>query len=169
MRRMRTSLPFVHGLAVGGDEREAESRHDGVRALEQVQGPTDVGRGRHRASPSAFSVTAPAERHGGDPLRLRRFRWGRLRSPRENEYRHRCSNETRHHRPPVNTVLCQSYDAVAAVVGTVASAVILSQIPSIASLLHLRPLHFDDWLVAGCSGLIAGSLAVLLPWMARKQ
>lgn len=63
----------------------------------------------------------------------------------------------------------RSRSAVAAVVATVTSAVILSQIPSIASLLHLRPLHFDDWLVAGCSGLIAGSLAILLPWVARKQ
>jgi Ca2+-transporting ATPase len=63
----------------------------------------------------------------------------------------------------------RSRSAVAAVVATVTSAVILSQIPSIASLLHLRPLHFDDWLVAGCSGLIAGSLAILLPWVARKK
>lgn len=29
--------------------------------------------------------------------------------------------------------------------------------------------HLDDWFVAGCSGLIAGSLAALLPGMARKQ
>ena len=63
----------------------------------------------------------------------------------------------------------RSRSSVAAVVATVASAVILSQIPSIASLLHLRPLHLDDWLVAGCSGLIAGSLAILLPWIARKR
>lgn len=63
----------------------------------------------------------------------------------------------------------RSRSAVAAVAATVASAVILSQLPSIASLLHLRPLHFDDWLFAGCSGFIAGSLAILLPWVARKK
>ena len=63
----------------------------------------------------------------------------------------------------------RSRSAVAAVVATMASAVILSQIPSIASLLHLRPLHLDDWLIAGCSGLFAGTLAILLPWIARKR
>ncbi|MGE0578149.1 MAG: cation transporting ATPase C-terminal domain-containing protein [Reyranella sp.] len=63
----------------------------------------------------------------------------------------------------------RSRNAVVAVVAMVTSAGILSQIPSIASLLHLRPLHFDDWLLAGCSGLAAGALAILLPWMARRQ
>jgi Ca2+-transporting ATPase len=63
----------------------------------------------------------------------------------------------------------RSRSAIAAVVITVASAVILSQAPSIASLLHLRPLHLDDWLVAGCSGLLAGSLAILMPRLARKR
>lgn len=63
----------------------------------------------------------------------------------------------------------RSRSAIAAVIVTVASAAILSQIPSVALLLHLRPLHGDDWLIAGCSGLLAGSLAILLPWMARRR
>jgi Ca2+-transporting ATPase len=63
----------------------------------------------------------------------------------------------------------RSRSAITAVVATVASAVILAQIPPIAALLHLRPLHPDDWLIAGCSGLLAGSLAVLLPRLARKK
>lgn len=63
----------------------------------------------------------------------------------------------------------RSRSAVAAVAVTVASAVTLSQIPWIASLLHLRPLHWDDWLLAGCSGLLVGSLAALLPRLARDR
>ncbi|MGE0579096.1 MAG: cation-translocating P-type ATPase [Reyranella sp.] len=63
----------------------------------------------------------------------------------------------------------RSRSAIAAVLITVASAVILSQTASIAALLHLRPLHWDDWFLAGCSGLLAGSLAILLPSIKRKQ
>ncbi len=63
----------------------------------------------------------------------------------------------------------RSRNAIVAVVVTVTSAVILSQIPSIATLLHLRPLHVDDWLIAGFGGLLAGSLAALLPRVAGKR
>ncbi len=53
--------------------------------------------------------------------------------------------------------------AAAVVALTVASAVVLVQIPSIAVLLHLRPLHADDWLVAVSSGMVTGMFAALLP------
>ena len=59
--------------------------------------------------------------------------------------------------------------AVVAVVATVASGVILLQISSIATLLHLSPLHVDDWLIAGFGGLLAGSVAALLPHLAGKR
>jgi P-type Ca2+ transporter type 2C len=62
----------------------------------------------------------------------------------------------------------RSRNAIIAVAGTLASAVALSQIPSIAALLHLSPLHLDDWLIAGFGGILAGSLAALLPRLARK-
>jgi Ca2+-transporting ATPase len=45
--------------------------------------------------------------------------------------------------------------AARAVVGfSVAVTVLLVQIPWLASLLHLRPLHVDDWLVAIAGGVI---------------
>jgi Ca2+-transporting ATPase len=45
----------------------------------------------------------------------------------------------------------------------VASAIVLVQTPAIAMLLHLRPLHVDDWLLAVASGMVTGMLAALLP------
>jgi Ca2+-transporting ATPase len=62
----------------------------------------------------------------------------------------------------------RSRNAIIAVAATLASAVALSQIPSIATLLHLSPLHADDWLIAGFGGILAGSLAALLPRIGRK-
>lgn len=63
----------------------------------------------------------------------------------------------------------RSRNAIMAVAATLVSAVVLSQIPSIATLLHLRPLHVDDWLIAGLGGLLASSLAALLPGIARNR
>jgi Ca2+-transporting ATPase len=60
----------------------------------------------------------------------------------------------------------RSRSSTIAVVATLVSGVILSQVPPIASLLHLSPLHLDDWLIAGFGGLLAGSLAGLLPSIA---
>lgn len=39
------------------------------------------------------------------------------------------------------------------------SAIVLIQVPTIARLLHLSPLHGDDWLVAAAAGLAAGLLS----------
>jgi Ca2+-transporting ATPase len=44
----------------------------------------------------------------------------------------------------------------------VASAVVMIQVEPLARLLHLSPLHADDWLVAAGSGVVAGSLSALL-------
>jgi Ca2+-transporting ATPase len=44
------------------------------------------------------------------------------------------------------------------VVGTMALSVLLVQTPALATLLHLKPLHRDDWLLA----VAGGSLAALL-------
>lgn len=43
--------------------------------------------------------------------------------------------------------------------GTLVSAIVLIQVPAIARLLHLSPLHGDDWLVAVAAGLAAGLLS----------
>lgn len=52
----------------------------------------------------------------------------------------------------------------AAIVSTaVLSAIVLVQLPALALLLHLTPLHLDDWLIAAGGGLAAGVLSALLP------
>ena len=59
--------------------------------------------------------------------------------------------------------------AVIAVLATIGSALILVQVPVFASILHLSPLHVDDWLIAAGGGLLAGSLAALLPGLSERS
>jgi Ca2+-transporting ATPase len=63
----------------------------------------------------------------------------------------------------------KSRNAVIAVAATVVSAVILSQVPATATLLHLSPLHWDDWLIVGASSAAAGALATLIPSVGRNR
>jgi P-type Ca2+ transporter type 2C len=44
----------------------------------------------------------------------------------------------------------------------------LVQVPAFASILHLSPLHADDWLIATLGGLVVGSLAAFLPSLASR-
>ena len=44
---------------------------------------------------------------------------------------------------------------------SVLSAVLLIQIPQAARLLHLEPLHADEWLVASASGIATALLSAL--------
>ncbi len=52
--------------------------------------------------------------------------------------------------------------AIIAAGASVASAIVLIQLAPIAMLLHLSPLHADDWLIAGTAGLVPGVLASLI-------
>jgi Ca2+-transporting ATPase len=45
-----------------------------------------------------------------------------------------------------------------------ASAVILVQVPLLAELLHVAPLHADDWAIAAAGGVLAGALAAPFAW-----
>jgi Ca2+-transporting ATPase len=63
----------------------------------------------------------------------------------------------------------KSRNAVIAVAATVVSAVILSQVPAMATLFHLSPLHWDDWLIVGASSAAAGALATLIPSVGRNR
>lgn len=55
------------------------------------------------------------------------------------------------------------------VAAALASAGLLVQIPTMAELLHLSPLHADDWLLAGAAGLAPGGLAFLIVWRHRLR
>jgi Ca2+-transporting ATPase len=50
------------------------------------------------------------------------------------------------------------------VAASVASVVILVQIPLLAELLHVEPLHLDDWAVATAGGFVPGAIASLFNW-----
>ena len=61
----------------------------------------------------------------------------------------------------------RSVAAVIAVIATIGSALVLVQVPALAGILHLSPLHGDDWLIAAAGGLLAGSLTTILPHLSR--
>jgi Ca2+-transporting ATPase len=50
------------------------------------------------------------------------------------------------------------------VTASAVSALILVQVPLLARLLHVAPLHADDWAAATAGGLLAGALAGLFAW-----
>ena len=54
------------------------------------------------------------------------------------------------------------------VAASVASAVILVQIPLLAELLHVEPLHLDDWVVATAGGFVPAAIASLFHWRRRN-
>jgi Ca2+-transporting ATPase len=57
----------------------------------------------------------------------------------------------------------RSRGSVIAILATLGSALLLVQVPPLARLLHLSPLHVDDWLIAGLGGAIVASLAAFVP------
>ena len=59
----------------------------------------------------------------------------------------------------------KSRASIIAISTTIGSALVLVQAPLFARLLHLSPLHGDDWLIAALGGLVVGSLAALLPYL----
>ena len=54
------------------------------------------------------------------------------------------------------------------VAATLVSSLVLVQVPWLASLLHLAPLHADDWLIAIGGGLAAAAIPAL-PRMRRDR
>jgi Ca2+-transporting ATPase len=62
----------------------------------------------------------------------------------------------------------RSQGSIIAILATIGSALVLVQVPPLASLLHLSPLHADDWLIAALGGLMVGSLAAFLPGLGAK-
>jgi hypothetical protein len=58
-----------------------------------------------------------------------------------------------------------SRSALIVVAVTLISTAIIVQLPVIALLLHLNPLHGPDWIFAAIGGVLAGSPARLIPMM----
>jgi Ca2+-transporting ATPase len=48
------------------------------------------------------------------------------------------------------------------------SAIVLVQVAPLAQMLHLDPLHVDDWLLAAVAGLLPGVTAWGMSWRAQK-
>ena len=55
------------------------------------------------------------------------------------------------------------------VVGTIALSFLLVQTPALARLLHMKPLHADDWVLAIGGGLLASLLAAMASARGRKD
>lgn len=55
------------------------------------------------------------------------------------------------------------------VLGTLLLSLVLVQTPNLASLLHLKPLHFEDWLLALGGGLVASLIAALAKFHPRAE
>jgi P-type Ca2+ transporter type 2C len=62
-----------------------------------------------------------------------------------------------------------SKPAIIAIVATIVSAIMLVQVEPVARLVHLRPLHLDDWLLAALGGAAAGILSSLFPRLALRS
>lgn len=58
--------------------------------------------------------------------------------------------------------------AVLAAGAAVLSAILFVQVDPLAQMLHLNPLHADDWLIAALVGLLPGALAWLLSWRSER-
>ncbi|MBL9033137.1 MAG: cation-transporting P-type ATPase [Rhodospirillaceae bacterium] len=58
---------------------------------------------------------------------------------------------------------CRTRAALLAIAATVASAVLLVEFAPAARLLHLTPLHVDDWLLAAAGGAVGAAAAALFP------
>jgi hypothetical protein len=48
------------------------------------------------------------------------------------------------------------------VLGSLASLALLVQVPFLAVLVHLRPLHIGDWALVAAAGLLAGLFALVV-------
>lgn len=54
----------------------------------------------------------------------------------------------------------RTWTALTVILGSLVSVVVLVQVPHLASLVHLRPLHGVDWLLAAAGGALIGLFAV---------
>ncbi len=62
----------------------------------------------------------------------------------------------------------RSWAAWIVVLGSLASLLLLVQVPALAHLVHLRPLHLDDWIISIAAGAPAGVLSLFAPLALRR-
>ncbi len=55
------------------------------------------------------------------------------------------------------------------VLATIASAIALVQVPALADLFHLQPLHWDDWLIAVSGALAAAAIPAVYEWWRQRH
>ncbi|MEQ1731206.1 MAG: HAD-IC family P-type ATPase, partial [Vicinamibacterales bacterium] len=55
------------------------------------------------------------------------------------------------------------------VAATIGLSVVLTQVPSLASPIHLEPLHTDDWAIAGIGSLLVGAFPLLFDYARSKR
>ncbi len=58
--------------------------------------------------------------------------------------------------------------ALLAAAAALLSAIVFVQVDPLARMLHLEPLHADDWLLAGAAGVLPGLIAGFISWQARR-
>jgi Ca2+-transporting ATPase len=58
--------------------------------------------------------------------------------------------------------------SIIVVLGSIASLLLLVQVPALAALVKLSPLHLDDWAISAAAGAIAGVISFLIPPVLRK-
>lgn len=61
----------------------------------------------------------------------------------------------------------RTWTARIVVLGSIASLVGFVQVPGLAGLLHIVPLHLDDWAIAAAGGVVAGAVSGLVRLSAR--
>jgi Ca2+-transporting ATPase len=62
----------------------------------------------------------------------------------------------------------RNWTARTVVAGSLASLLLLVQVPFLAELVHLRPLHLNDWGVVVAAATVAGFLALVVGRLVRE-
>jgi Ca2+-transporting ATPase len=62
----------------------------------------------------------------------------------------------------------RSRTSVIVVLGSLGSLFLLIQVPILAELMQMRPLHLDDWALSSAAGIVAGAISFLIPLTLRK-
>jgi hypothetical protein len=62
----------------------------------------------------------------------------------------------------------RTWSARILVLGSLANLALLVQVPLLAVLVHLRPLHIGDWALVAAAGLLGGLFALMVKFALRR-